>query len=80
MGLTPQHALQLLRHAYAYTNGTLPLASWSGGWGERLPHNHHINVVAWTLQKNVTHVATHDIAFHTELVGSGTNHVEDVLV
>ena len=30
VGLTPQHALQLLRHAYAYTNGTLPLASWKG--------------------------------------------------
>ena len=33
-------------------------------------HNHHIDILAWTLQKQVTHISSHYITLQSQTVGS----------
>jgi hypothetical protein len=46
----------------------------------RLPHDDDVDVVAGTLQENVTHIAAHHIALHAETVGGSTDLAEYLLV
>ena len=43
-------------------------------------HDDNIDIVGGTLEEDVAHIASHDVAFHPQTVGYTTNLVEDILV
>ena len=43
-------------------------------------HHHDIDIVRRAFKENVTHIATHHIAFELHVVGHFTNQVENLLI
>ena len=73
-----QFALQLLRHPDATSLSVFGLLL-------LIPctfslHHNNINIVAGPLEEDITHIATYDIAVHTQAVCHVTYLVKDVLI
>ena len=48
--------------------------------GDTTPHNHHVDIIRWALEEDITDISSHHVALQPQMVCSLTDLVENVLI